>query len=71
MVPGQYEPVSGGDTQPVLAWGGGELELDEGRGVGGTARQEADREVLLGWNDVDLGLCLECQELLYTDNDII
>ena len=74
--------MSGGETHPmisghdnvgyygcspvVLARGGGELELEEGRGVGGTARYEADREVLLGWKEVDLGLCLECQEeLLY------
>ena len=41
--------------------GGGELEEEEGRGGGGTARYEADREALLGWKEVDLVSCLELQ----------
>ena len=48
--------MSRGETQP--RGGAGELEDEEGRGVMGTARYEADKEVLLGWNE-DLPLCLQ------------
>ena len=48
--------MSRGETQP--RGGAGELEDEEGRGVMGTARYEADNEVLLGWNE-DLPLCLQ------------
>ena len=48
--------MSRGETQPK--GGAGELEDEEGRGVMGTARYEADNEVLLGWNE-DLPLCLQ------------
>ena len=48
--------MSSGETQP--GGGAGELEDDEGIGVTGTAKYEADNEVLLGWNE-DLPLCLQ------------
>ena len=60
--------MSRGETQP--RGGAGELEDEEGRGVMGTARYEADNEVLLGWND-DLPLCLQEDCCFYSHINIL